>query len=194
MSTSNYTISGTTDILGIINAFATGSSFAVNIGAPTLSSNIDFTLPTTNPTSSQMIQRTGASSLGWVTPSATLTGKSLPAFFNYATGSTQSGGFDVTVVPAAGGIFLFSGTSVVTPTTYSIIVTSDASTTFVVNLIDYTNSSNVICTINVPAGLTNSMLSTSTFTNLPSSQAIFQITVPSKVGLGSITIQSALIY
>jgi hypothetical protein len=184
MSSTNYTISGTTDIIGAINEFATGSSFAVNIKSPSLSSNIDFTLPPTAPSSNQLLQRTGASSLGWVTPSTIITGKSLPVLYNYSSGDLSISGRLVTL-GQFGGTFIFSGTNIETPTSFSIVATTPAGNSFTATVRDFTNGSVVICTINFPAGVTTGIVSTTTFTNLPPTQAIFELTITALTGASS---------
>lgn len=185
---SNYNLASPVDVKSSasdaqINMYDSGGNFAVQVNAPAgLASNVDFTLPSTSGTSGQLLQRTGATSLGWVTKSGAPTGSSLPMQINFCTGNIPTTPLVRTVTGnVIVGYFIYSGsTASGPPSNFTMTYVSVFGTIISIIIIDLTHSSNVILST-TPAfapGISSIPATarwTSPFTNIPTTQSLFRV-------------------
>jgi hypothetical protein len=185
---SNYTITSPLDILGTggspgqIN-FSNGTNSVQIQAPPNLSSNVNFILPSTNGTASQVMTWNGSGNLSWGTATSTT---SFPVTFRFS----DTNGNPVTITSStftALANMVYRGTSVDGNITsvLCVVAGSNSSTTGQVRLYDVTNAT-VIAT-SATFGPTNGskiVLNLGTISNLPASQAILEIQLR-RVSIGS---------
>lgn len=174
--TSPIEVEGTGGAPGQIN-LSDGTN-QVTLRAPTgLAGNVDFTLPSTDGVVGQVLQRSGATSTAWVTSSSNAQ-SSLPISlqFNGSNGSpfdTSSTTFVVvsriiyrgtTIDNTIGGILVIAGTS-------------NANATGQVQVFDATNSNIIATSAIFGPDLPLTIIDLGTISNLPTTQAIFEIQV-----------------
>jgi hypothetical protein len=180
---SNYKLSGTINIqssstTGQANVCATGSSNAVNVKAPaSLASDIDFTLPATAGTTNYLLRRTGAASTGWNIGGVGTSGNGLPLLMNTQIGNPlPSIGRSITIAGQSYAFFIFSGTTAGSPTLMSVVATATSGSSATMQIRDFTNANNLIASVSFAGPITTpTIFSTTTFTNLPAGQSIFQV-------------------
>lgn len=194
---SNYKLTPSVDVSsstvgGQINFFDTGGIFAVQMKAPTLASDIDFTLPSSSGTTGQLLKRTGATTLEWEEPvSASM---SLPIQIVLTIGNLP-----VTPVNAGGNpppgvivaYFMYNGSTLSgTPTNFTVVYSSNGGSACRVYISDLTNSNNLIAdTGNFQVNTALNTRVVTTFTNIPASQAIFFVSA-SVAGAGTLNLFS----
>jgi hypothetical protein len=153
---------------------------AVQLRAPTgLTSNIDFTLPTTVGTTGQFLQRSGATSTAWATGSGSNNESTLPISlrFNDSNGSPVSVNSNTFQVLSR---IIYQGTTLDNTINriIAIVETSNSAATGQLQLFDITNSL-IIATSAVfgPAvsGLLPTIIDLGTISNLPAASAIFEV-------------------
>lgn len=183
---SNYTLSNIIDVKNSIsdaqiNLNSITSANAVNINTPLgLIGNVDFTLPSNSGTTNFLLQRSSPTTTIWSASPGSLSGKGLPILINLSINNAPTSPLAVSSSNQIIAYFIFPGTSVQSLINFSMIVSSDGNTNTTITILDYTNSSNIICNLNFTGTISvPTIYSTSIITNLPSSQAIFQINVSS---------------
>lgn len=180
---SNYKLTSPIDVYSSsanaqINMYNTGGTFAVQLNAPSLTTNIDFTLPSANGTNGHLLKKTGATSIAWAaSPTIALVGTSIPTQVSFNTGNIPTTNVVVTSSNNAVAYFMYNGSTLGgPPTDFSIVYTLASPDTGRVQIIDITNSSNVIAdTGTFSTVATNGIYTVTTFTNVPTSQAVFQV-------------------
>lgn len=193
--TSTYKLTSPIDVYSAssnaqINLSSSGSAFAVQIKAPTtLTTNVDFTLPSSSGSIGQYLQRTGISSLGWTTtlnPSGSLPNSMRTYRTSTATCTNSTSTYRRTLV------FPFLGSTALggSPTAaYIIISHSNNTVTSKVQLLDSTNSTTIATATSgtFTAGTLN-LLSLGTITNIPATPAIFTLNFARNSGGGTVSI------
>ena len=184
---SNYKLSSPVDVSsssvnGQINMYGAGSAFAVQVKAPAgLVANVDFTLPTTVGTTGQFLQRTGASSLGWVTKSGASIGSSLPVQINFSIANLPTTPLNFAVTGNfVISYFMYNGsTSSASPTRFTIICGTTVLSIFTLLVFDITNGNNILAPFSsfLPTGNPNMFIITTGFINIPPAQAVFRISI-----------------
>lgn len=180
---SNYNLSSPIDVKasGVssqINLFNTAGTFSVQLKAPTITSDIDFTLPSANGTTGWFLQRSGPSSLAWAAGTASSTvGKSLPTEIGFNIGNLPSSSITVTTSNTLIAYFMYNGSTLSgSPINFTIIYGLTAPATGRVVILDYSNSSVTVAdTGTISTATTLGSFSVSSFTNVPTTQAIFQV-------------------
>lgn len=180
---SNYKLTSPIDVSSSssnaqLNLFNIGGTFAVNVKAPSLTANVDFTLPSTAGTNGYLLKRTGASTIDWAaSPAVALSGTSIPTQISFNTGNIPTTSVVVTSSNNAVAYFMYNGSTLGgPPTNFSIIYDLASPNTGRVQILDITNSSNVIAdTGTFSTVATSGIFTVTTFTNVPTSQAVFQV-------------------
>ena len=170
----------------------------VQIKAPTgLSSNVDFTLPSTVGTTGQFLQRSGPTSSGWAT-NIGISNSSLPL----SIGSTNRNGGPAQTNSATFVVrrsITYDGTTTDNTITkiQAIVQTRDDTTTGQVQIFDFTNS-NIIATSAIfgplTGGLPRTIVDLGTISNLPTGQAILEIQLRRPSGTGNAQIHMTQFY
>jgi hypothetical protein len=182
---SNYTLISPIDIkssstTGTINVYNPSGSNYVSIVAPSsLSTNVDFTLPSTTGETGQYLQRTGPNSLGWST---------LPGGSNYILPissiilPTAIPGF--TYIQTTSGTFvnatyfIFPGTTAIGSDTPSFIFiggSNGINTFHQIRILDITNSTTIVTSPTLGPGSGLIIYNVGTLNNLSTSSAVWQI-------------------
>lgn len=198
---SNYSLNSpinvsSSSVAGQVNMYGAGGSFAVQVKAPTLAANVDFTLPSTTGTAGQLVRRINATSTGW-SPSPAIgatTGKSLPIHFNFCTTnipSTPINAFNTGGATLA--YFMYNGSTLSgPPTKLSIIYSASGTGPARVTIFDVNTSLQFGDSGILSNGTTKSFSSAITGT-VPTTQSLMRISSsPSNVG-STFTIYSIII-
>ena len=170
-------------VTGQINLYEAGSSFAVQLKTPALAANIDFTLPSVVGSTGKYLQSTNTNAIEWINPNSgtslpielSLTYNNIPAVIPISVTSPTL----VSVI-----YFMYNGSILSNiPTDLTFIYSSDGLGALRLKILDITNSSNVIAdsgSFTITTGITFSTIST--FTNVPTSQALFAVTASAAAG------------
>lgn len=140
---SNYKLTSPVDVssssvTGQLNIFSLGTSFAFQIKAPTLTSNVPFVLPAVAGTTNQYL--TYGATPTWTTQTIVTSTTSLPLSFSFITGVNTAAQNANTTFTNVGAFYFFGTTTEGTPSAIYAVIGGIASVGARVRVFDNTNA------------------------------------------------------
>lgn len=194
---SNYKIESPLSCSSQLRLFGTNSANYINLSSASTSSAVDFTLPATNGTADQYLQRSGATSTTWTTGKPATTGDTIPLTLRMISGNFPASPTTISSVAfTILSYFSYGGTtSSRTPQTLTAVFSiTPANTNASIRLGDQTNSVPNIVTLTCTSTTTSITFASIAIPSgsIPASQAVMTlsaaITTATSISIYSINI------
>lgn len=190
---SNYTLTSPVDVTSTgasqIQLYDASGTNSVTLAAPTLTSNVTFPLPSNAGVAGQYFQAIGTSA-SWTSNIYTQpSGTTLPLSYRLSAGALPAAGISIGTTPTIIGYFMFPGSTVAIPSYATITIGLPSASGFArIRMNDVTNGNVTVMNYaftsttgaNPPRSFTSPLL---TFTNLPTTPAVFAILLFSSNGM-----------